>query len=642
MPVRTACLFLATVCASFPAFAGETASRASKSHWAFRPVHAPAIPAVRNESWPATAIDRFVLTALEAKGLTPGSDADQRTLLRRVSLDLTGLPPSFEEVQAFEQDRSPRAFERVVERLLASPQYGERWGRHWLDVARYADSKGYVFQEERRFPFSFTYRDYVVRSFNRDLPYNRFIIEQLAADKLLLGDDKQPLAAMGFLTLGRRFLNNVHDIIDDRIDVTTRGLMGLTVGCARCHDHKYDPIPTRDYYSLYGVFASSIEPRELPLLGERAAGPEGEAFLKELDRLKAEKSQYEKDHEKELKARNRKFREGLRAIQAKIDKLLATHPGSPPRAMVLNDAGVPRTPHVLLRGNPNTPGPAVPRQFLEVIAGPDRKPFSDGSGRLELAKAIASPDNPLTARVIVNRVWAWHFGKGLVTTTSDFGMRSDPPSHPELLDWLAARFMADGWSIKKLHRLIVLSHTYRQSSVDRPEVTGVDPENRLVGRMNRLRMDFESQRDSMLFVAGRLDPAPGGRGVNLFSPPFSTRRTIYGFVDRQNLPGTLRTFDFANPDQHCPRRHETSVPQQALYLLNSPFVQQQARALAQRTNEIDPSRRIEHLYRLAYGRMPTPDEVRLGLKFIGSDTTESVWTRYAQVLMVSNEFEFVD
>jgi hypothetical protein len=277
-----------------------------------------------------------------------------------------------------------------------------------------------------------------------------------------------------------------------------------------------------------------------------------------------------------------------------------------------------------------------------VIAGPDRKPFSSGSGRLELANAIASTENPLTARVIVNRVWTWHFGRGLVTTTSDFGMRSDPPSHPELLDWLAARFVADGWSIKKLHRLIVLSRTYQQSSVDRPEVSRVDPENRLLGRMNRLRMDFESQRDSMLFVAGRLDPTPGGRAVNLFSPPYSTRRTIYGFVDRQNLPGTLRTFDFANPDQHCPRRHETSVPQQALYLLNSPFVQQQARALAHRTTETDPTRRIEQLYRLAYGRLPTPDEVALGLKFIGSDTSESVWTRYAQVLMVSNEFEFVD
>ena len=639
---QIASLVCASLCAATPVVAGDTNHSKSASHWAFQAVHEPKVPSVANESWSTNPVDRFVLAALETKALSPSVPADKRTLLRRVSFDLIGLPPTFNEIQAFEQDQSPQAFERVVDRLLASPQYGERWGRHWLDVARYADSKGYVFQEERRYPFSYTYRDYVVQAFNRDLPYDRFILEQIAADKLSLGNDKQPLAAMGFLTLGRRFLNNINDIIDDRIDVTTRGLMALTVGCARCHDHKFDPIPMRDYYSLRGVFAGSIEPRDLPLLADRAPGPEGDAFQKELDRLKGEKAKYEKDNEKELKAGNRKFREGLRAIQAKIDKLLATHPGSPPRAMVLNDASEPATPRIFLRGNPNMPGETVPRQFLEVAAGPDRKPFTHGSGRLELAQAIVSPKNPLTARVLVNRVWAWHFGRGLVATTSDFGMRSDPPSHPELLDWLASRFVADGWSIKKLHRLILLSKTYQQSSADRPELSRVDPENRLLGRMNRWRLDFESQRDSMLFVAGQLDLRQGGRAVDLFAAPYSTRRTIYGFVDRQNLPGTFRTFDFASPDQHCPRRYQTTVPQQALYLLNNPFVQQQTRNLAKRAADADARHRIEQLYRLTFGRLPSPDEVRLGLEFIGSDQTDGVWTRYAQVLLASNEFAFID
>jgi hypothetical protein len=640
MLLRWACLF------GFVAVSITSTSAAENTqntrHWAFQPVRPISPPNAKDNTWNAAPLDRFIQARLEARGLAPSVPTDKYTLIRRATFDLIGLPPTSAEVLDFERDSSPHAFAKVIDRLLASPRYGERWGRHWLDVARYADSKGYVFQEERRYPFSYTYRDYVVRAFNNDLPYDRFILEQLAADRLPLGNEKQPLAAMGFLTLGRRFLNNTHDIIDDRIDVSSRGLMGLTVTCARCHDHKFDPIPTKDYYSLYGVFASSIEPRDLPLLVERVSGPLGEAFQKELDRLKAEKAKFEKDNEKELAARNRKFQEQLRAIQAKIDKHLATHPGSPPRAMVLNDARLSANPRVLNRGNPGAPGESVPRQFLEVIAGPNRKPFGDGSGRLDLAKAIASPDNPLTARVLVNRVWAWHFGQGLVRTPSDFGVRSEPPSHPELLDWLAARFVADGWSIKNLHRLIMMSQTYQQAGTDRPELTRIDPENRLLGRMNRTRLDFESQRDTLLFVAGQLDSTVGGPPLDLFATPFIPRRTIYGFVDRQNLPGTLRTFDFASPDQHCPQRHETTVPQQALYLLNSPFVQQQARAAARRTIDSDPPRRIEQLYAFIFSRKPAAEEVRLGLAFIGDDKTEAAWVRYAQVLMVSNEFAFVD
>jgi hypothetical protein len=790
--------------APWPATPSAAAARGEgvKPHWAFQPVREPALPTVRDAAWATTPLDQFVLAKLEAKGLRPSAPADKRTLIRRVTYDLTGLPPTPEETDAFLADRSPDAYERVVDRLLASPRYGERWGRHWLDVARYADSKGYVFQEERRFPFAYTYRDWVIRAFNEDLPYDRFVVQQLAADRLPVGEDKRPLAAMGYLTLGRRFLNNQADIIDDRLDVVCRGFLGLTVGCARCHDHKFDPVPQKDYYSLYGVFASAVEPKELPLLGAVARTPAEVAFEKELARLEADVQQFLRKRHAELvvefrradaiaayllaardgrrnpagrmglarerglngyllgrwaayldgpakgdhpvfgpwntlsalgdgeftdkapallasftapsakvnavvkqslaaqkpasardlakaygevlaeagaaagvttperaelrrvvigpdappevplaqveQAFNRADRDKAKALRKKIEALQATSPAAPPRAMALVDAPTPVAPRVFLRGNPNNPGEAVPRQFLGVLTGPDRKPFTDGSGRLELAKAIASKDNPLTARVFVNRVWAWHFGRGIVGTTSDFGTRSEPPSHPELLDWLADRFVADGWSVKRLHRLIVLSATYRQASADRPDLATADPENRLLGRFPRQRLDLEELRDSLLAVAGRLDPTMGGPAVDLVKAPFTARRTVYGFIDRQNLPGLFRAFDFASPDTHAPQRFQTTVPQQALFLMNSPFVQEQARALAKRTEgAATPAERVALLYRLAYGRRPTGEESALGLGFVSAPRPTDAgslgaWEEYAQVLLLGNEFAFAD
>jgi hypothetical protein len=318
--------------------------------------------------------------------------------------------------------------------------------------------------------------------------------------------------------------------------------------------------------------------------------------------------------------------------------------------MVLADAPSPTTPHILLRGNPNNVGEAVPRQFLLVLAGPNRQPFREGSGRLELARAIASRDNPLTARVLVNRVWLHHFGNGLVRTPSNFGLRGELPTHPELLDYLAATFMDQGWSIKKLHRLILLSQTYRQAADGDPRGDKVDPENRLLGRMNRRRLDFEALRDSLLAAAGRLDPALGGRSVDLVQAPFTTRRSVYGFIDRQNLPGLFRAFDFASPDTTSAQRYETTVPQQALFLMNSPFVVEQARRLAARADvgaQTDDPARVAYLYRLLYGRAPDQDEVALGLEFLDRARQEggkspSAWEKYAQVLLASNEFAFVD
>jgi hypothetical protein len=637
----------------------RTVAEARQRHWSFRPVLHPTPTKVKDEQWARTPVDAFVLARLEDKGLHLSPPADRRTLIRRATFDLLGLPPTPEEVAAFEADSSPDAYEKLIDRLLASPHYGERWGRHWLDVARYADTKGYVFTDERRFPYSYTYRDYVIRAFNEDLPYDRFILEQLAADMLVAGgadadatppDEKRSLAAMGFLTLGRRFLNNAHDIIDDRIDVTMRGLQGLTVSCARCHDHKFDPIPQKDYYSLYGVFASSVEPKELPLIGEVEQTPEGVAFEKELAKRNDAVEKFREAHKDELSAGNRKFRDDLRKLQKEVDQWRATAPGSPPRAMVLEDTPAPRAPHVFLRGNPNNRGPEVPRQYLEVLAGEKRKPFEKGSGRLELARAIASKDNPLTARVMVNFVWMHHFGAGLVRTPGDFGTRGEPPTHPELLDWLARSFMDDGWSVKRLHRLILLSSTYQQASDDNARAAALDLENRLLWKMNRRRLEFEPLRDSFLAAAGRLDAKAGGRAVDLTTTPFSTRRSVYGFVDRQNLPGLFRTFDFASPDATTPQRYTTTVPQQALFLMNSPFVVEQAKHFADRadvTARAKDEERIDRMHRIAYGRPAEAEEIALGLKFLAAVRDDagkrlSAWEQYAQVLLLANEFAFVD
>jgi hypothetical protein len=763
----------------------------AKNHWAFQSVHQPAAPAVKNRLWVKTPVDAFILARLEAKGLKPSPPCDKRTLIRRATFDLTGLPPAPEDVAAFLKDKSSDAFAKVVDRLLASPRYGERWARHWLDVARYADTKGYLAgNEERRFPYSYTYRDYVIRAFNEDLPYDQFLLQQIAADQLDTGSDKRPLAAMGFLTLGRRFLNNPHDIIDDRLDVVTRGTQALTVTCARCHDHKYDPIPTKDYYSLYGVFASSHEPDERPLLGIDAPKEQHDKYLAEkkrrekvledyrnqkiaeatadshrraadylmgalelsrlpdksqldtvarekklepglvqkwmaaLDRWKAQSNsmfqawfvlaelpatnfveqakilsaqlatngpppiaqaftnppaslkavaeaygktlndteqrwqQFVQAQQKEgkpvptalpdpdweqirqaLNAPDSPWLingdeaarlydvptiEQIREFRRQIVELDAIHPGAPPRAMALMDNGSPSSPHVFIRGNPHNTGPEVPRQFLEILSGTNRQPFQKGSGRLELAQSIANRNNPLTARVMVNRVWLQHFGRGLVATPSDFGLRSDPPTHPELLDWLAWHFMEEGWSIKKLHRRIMLSAVYQQTSDENPAAAKIDPANLLWWKMNRHRLEFEALRDSLLAASGKLDPTMGGQPVDIIGQPFSARRSVYGYIDRQNLPGVLRTFDFASPDTTSSQRFFTTVPQQALFLLNSPFVVEQARSLVTNTLFQKISRepeRVDFLYRKLFQREPDKTELKSALHFVHVQST---------------------
>lgn len=622
------------------------------THWAFQPLQAAEPPKVHGQSWVQTPVDAWILAGLEREGITPSPPADRRTLIRRATIDLLGAPPTLAEIEAFERDDAPDAFARVIDRLLASPFYGERWGRHWLDVARYADTKGYVFQEDRRYPYAYTYRDYVVDAFNNDLPFNQFILEQIAADQLSADGDGHRLAAMGFLTVGRRFLQDRNEIIDDRIDLVGRGLLGLTIACARCHDHKFDPIPTDDYYSLYGVFASSVEPPELPRIGRPGdTSPEAQEFERKLDEARKTRDDFQAAAKAEAKdgALNAAQRNELSKLNRAIDALNVESSSVIPRAMIMTDAPQPMQPHVFIRGNPGRPGKAVPRQFLEFLSGPDRKPFQQGSGRLELAQAIVDTARPLTARVIVNRVWAWHFGRGLVDSPSDFGVRSDPPSHPELLDELALGFLANGWSIKSLHRRIMLSSVYQQQSGLREDCMEKDAENRLLWRFNRQRLDFESMRDSILAVAGTLDAARGGPAVALDAASMPPRRTIYGFIDRQNLDGDYRSFDFASPDATSPKRFVTTVPQQALFLMNSRFVQEQAKHLAASIDREagDSAGAVGRLYKRVLGRAPDAHELARASAFVdrpGASAEDSLppLAQLAQVLMLTNEFLYVD
>ena len=812
--------------------------QSQKVHWAFVPPREQPVPKVKDLAWPQSPIDNFILAKLEANGLKPSPPADPRTLIRRLTYDLTGLPPTTEEVEAFAKACSTSSRQSTVvnlaNRLLASPQYGERWARHWLDVARYADTKGYVYaREERFYPHSYAYRDWVVHALNNDLPYDRFLLLQIAGDQLTpfrvsglefrVGQtppntttnsklqtpnpELKDLAALGFLTVGRRFIGVTHEIIDDRIDVVTRGTMGLTVQCARCHDHKYDPIPTADYYSLYGVFQSSADELvqiEFPEKSTALAAFEKE-YQTRLDKLNTtmatrraeaaarvrtrvtdyllaqfELHKYPEEgfdqiltdqdlipatvrrwqayleqakrradplwtpwhtynassshpsspaprpqtpdpiksataNPAQLQTQNSKLQtafssppksprevaerygkvfteveqqwqaalaaakanktppptaladpdaEALRQVlyaesspavvpdvgivnnellfpsrvteelwklQGEVDRHLIRTPASPAHALIVTDREPQQNPRVFLRGDPKNKGPEVPRQFLQAVAGPQRQPFTHGSGRLELARAIASPENPLTARVMVNRLWLHHFGAGLVKTPSDFGLRAELPSHPELLDWLARRFVAEGWSMKAMHRLIVTSAAYQQASevesreskvesrarpalVSRPST--LDPDNRLLWHANRQRLDFEELRDALLAASGELDLSPSGKPVDMLG---SKRRSLYGLVDRQYLPGVFRVFDFANPDLHIPQRHETTVSQQALFFLNNGFVASRAKALVARKDFADlstPEDKVRLLYRALYQREPTPGQTTAAVRFV--------------------------
>ena len=832
----------------------------ARAHWAYQPVQAPPVPEVK-DPWIRNEIDAFVLARLRASGMKPNPPADKEVLLRRVSYDLIGLPPTTDEIAAFVADTAPTAFATVVDRLLASPHYGERWGRHWLDSARYSDtiglkSNGAKFRyEDYRYRSAWTYRDYVVQAFNDDKPWNDFLVEQLAADQLPEIKPSDPrLAALGFITVGKRF-ENPDDIIDERIDTVTKAMLGVTVSCSRCHDHKFDPFPTADYYALHGVFNNLEESYDLPELPQAAADPaqvadyraklatltqeNRTAFLTVLRRRLGDFKEHAEGYLRLVVINGRsperlqvaeayglnpevrdEIREVLGALQMRnehpvvgpyarlsripedqfaekapaailaalsdkknpvnplvaealrgirprtfaevariyailfakaaaeapayldelftpghpapaIDPALAeliaypyplvaaddlatseqqmalfqkvtletksindlkftainhlrlTHPGSPGWAMTIADKPKASDSYVYIRGERNKKGPVVPRSFPEVLTGGTRKPFTQGSGRLELARAIADPANPLTARVAVNRAWMHHLGDGFVTTPDDLGMMSEKPAHRELFDWLTARFVAEGWSMKKLHRRILLSATYQQSAVSNPAFEAKDPDNRLLWRANLRRLDLEAIRDSLVLLSGRMDATVGGKPVNISDEPYSYRRTIYGFVDRLALSDMMVQFDFSDPDMPNSRRINTIVPQQALFFLNSPMAADAARNLMTRTevtSAASDDARVQALYRILFQRAASADEVALALGFIaeagkpeylrakpvarppapkdGADknkyagltnqgtmverTPLKPWELYAQALICANEFVYVN
>jgi len=795
-----------TMGAPDPREASKVAVKDKKSHWAFQPIARPTPPQVKNSAWVVNSIDKFVLAKLEEKQMLPAAQADKEALLRRAYFDLIGLPPSPRDIEAFRQDSSPDAFAKVVDRLLNDPAYGERWARHWMDTARYSDTTGVVGNDrfnDFRYAYAYSYRDWLIQSLNADMPYDQFILNQLAADKVK-NNEKENLAALGFLTVGQRF-NLKDDIINDRIDVIGRGLLGLTIACARCHDHKFDPVTAADYYALRGVFDSITEPKEGPIVAgdensksykeftkklaemeqhaydtfykvqrqisddarknaekyfevafysRRDATPEekkigielvekGKVNAREVDELVkfnpnnpivgpfvkfaplkdarakilsqrgsranplvieflkkqpalpssphdvavlfgkfmleqepkvaslyAEMSDPSKDISKspnraameiatyplgvvgasELtldRLRQEGLRWGLRlggklegpSGLAKINEFKLTARGGPVRAMVVEDLPKPKDSPLFIRGNAPKQGEdarIIPRRFIEVLS-PNQAatPFKEGSGRFELAQAIASKSNPLTARVLVNRVWMYHFGEGLVRTPDDLGNQAGTPSHPELLDYLSTWFMEDygptkrGWSLKSLHKAIMLSKTYQQSSntsfrTADMDYVKMDPSNSLLWHYNVRRLDFESFRDSLLTMAGTLDRGTiGGPSVNITQEPFSMRRAVYGYVDRSNMSDLLMQFDMSNPDQPNTKRTSTIVPQQALFLMNSPFIAEIVQNVVKRPEVVEAVARnhdttagIVAIFRIVLQRTPTQIEKEMAMKFL--------------------------
>jgi Protein of unknown function (DUF1549)/Protein of unknown function (DUF1553)/Planctomycete cytochrome C len=647
-----------------------------RQFWSFLPANERPLPTVSEPQWSRNRIDPFVLRGLDAHGMRPSPEADRRTLIRRVTFDLTGLSPAPEEVEAFLSDKAPDAYERLVDRLLTSSRHGERWGRFWLDVARYAEDNptGEATNKAPRNPQA--YRDWVIRALNDDLPYDEFVRRQLAAD-LMPGLPPSELAALGFIGLAPVYHKEpklsaevittiVADEWDERVDTITRGFLGLTVACARCHDHKFDPIGTADYYALAGVMASTqLVERPLvqadPAVEETLAGLRAEIVDLELRLGYAKEMRTTAGKQKEDGS---KYDRPIADLEARIKALKATRPFDGPTAPAVRDAGlwvdgkdpswtmldykpgVSRDLPVFLRGNPSNPGPIVPRRFPLVLSTGDSKGFGQGSGRKQLADGIVGEAASLTGRVIVNRIWGWHFGRPLVTTPSNFGKLGEPPSHPDLLDDLTARFIAGGWSLKALHREIVLSSTYRQSSRGDASARSIDPENKWLGRANRRRLDVEGWRDAILQVSGSLDPAMGGPSGSL-EDAGNRRRTVYGKVSRQRVADVLRAFDFPDANRHGEGRDSTTTPLQQLYFLNSPFLLANSARLAGRTfdRQLSPEEFVEALYRDVLLRDPIGDETERSLRLVeaeGGPESREAWAVLAQALLIANEFLFVD
>jgi hypothetical protein len=573
--------------------------------WSLRPVRDPPVPAVRNSAWPQNDVDRFLLAALEAKGLRPVAAADKRTLIRRATFDLTGLPPTPEEVEAFRTDDSPGAFARVVDRLLASPAYGERWGRHWLDCVRYADTTGC--NSDFPVPSAYRYRDYVIQSFNADKPYDQFLREQIAGDLLPAANDaerQEHIVATGYLAIARRFGSaaaEFHLTVEDLIDNLGKTVLGLSLGCARCHDHKFDPVPQTDYYALYGIFASTRyafpgtelfpHTKDFVALGSPADAAALRAYEQELSALDRRVDQL-RDEKRPLaiaaaaglpppsggKRTLKEVEEEWDRVHARMKEMGEKPPAVAKAYAVLE--GTPVDAKVQVKGDPKKLGDVVPRSFLTALGGQKLPPEEKGSGRLELAGWLTDPQNPLTARVMVNRIWQHHFGAGLVRTPNDFGLRGERPTHPELLDWLTRRFLDGGWSVKQMHRLVMLSRAYQLASADDPADAARDVRDDYLWHFPRRRLSAEEVRDAMLAVSGALDRSPAG--PHPFPPeggwqytqhkPFVAayehdRRGAYLMQQRIRKQPFLEVFDGADPNAPTGDRPLTTTALQALLLL---------------------------------------------------------------------------
>ncbi|MBM4071706.1 MAG: DUF1553 domain-containing protein, partial [Planctomycetes bacterium] len=637
-----------------------------RKFWAFQPPTRIAPPRIKAENWPRGPIDRYILARLESKGLTPALDAARAVLLRRATHALIGLPPTPEEIDAFVHDGATddEALARVVDRLLASPHFGERWGRHWLDVARFAESSGGG--RSLLFKDAWRYRDYVIASFNHDKPFNQFVLEQIAGDLL---DTRTPeqrrafLIATAFLLLGPHNYERQDkptlemDIIDEQLDTIGKGFLGMTVGCARCHDHKFDPIPTKDYYALAGILKSTRfiihdnvskwTTQSLPMPAAQ------EVALRKHEAVLAS-----------LRERIREAKDGGRPVpmelQTQLRHLEKTGPVRP-TAMAVAEGQHIGDIYVCVRGNVHSRGEKVRRGFLQAATnGPMPRLTDKESGRRELAHWIANPDNPLTVRVFVNRVWQHLFGAGIVRTVDNFGATGELPSHPELLDWLARRFIERGWSVKMLIREIMLSRAYRMSAevgLDVQESAArLDPENRLLWKMNRRRLDAEALRDSILVASGTLDRRQGGPTIREGTTTerdyqfTDARRSIYTPVFRNRVLELFEVFDFANPNVATGRRNVSTVPTQALYLLNSPFVMEQSRLAAQRmvaASEPEVAKQISAVYRRTLGRLPTAREQQLTLEYLenaGRNEKQrlAAWDRFYQTLFACLDFRFIN
>ena len=726
----------------------------AREWWAFQPLKKPAVPAVKDAAWPRTELDRFVLAGLEAKGLKPAAEADKLTLIRRVYFDLTGLPPALPEITAFVQDKAPDAFAKVVDRLLSSPQFGERWGRHWLDVARFAESSGKDFNTA--FPHAWRYRDYVIAAFNADKPYDEFLREQIAGDLLPAKNDRERAEhqiATGYLAIGAKSLNEQNprqfalDVADEQIDAISQGMLGMTIACARCHDHKFDPIPQRDYYAMAGIFLSTdtrygtaaglqnrhpTKPIELPAdaalpkMATTLSAEERTRKETQLTALKTERDELVAERQKARRAGTQdNAQNGARALRliAQVGSLeaeLASFDTSgQPKALAMGvlDRPAPGTAAgfggtiregirsqifgraaafgtitdspVFARGEPDKPGEKVPRGFIGALShGAAPAIPAQTSGRRELAEWMTAAENPLTARVMANRVWHWIFGRGIVESTDNFGTSGQKPANPALLDSLALRLRDGGWSVKKLIREIVLSRSYQLGSGFDEKSFAADPENTLVWRMSKRRLDAECIRDAILAASQQLQlQPPVGSPVALAGEGPVTRprrdnaevvvnaptnvRSVYLPIVRDLLPDALSAFDFAEPSLVTGARETTNVPSQALFLLNSPFVATQARLLGERVVASYPGgpnggaaanleERITFAYWLVCSRPPDAVERAAAMSFFGkfpaawskgdkstlglrnAEAATAAWTSFCRALFASAEFRYLN